>query len=916
MARKLLSTLLAVMMLTSLLPAGMIGLAGEEDTTLSYLGYTFAGVETQIPLVADDLYPEKQENRYFVELPMVTKTLPPERLPKISAEANDTLITPDIADINAFPGTAKVTVTSGESTRIYYIRFKYEAPSSELLPDGMSVTSSIFGLDPVASYHDFEPLTLPEMRELFNDVGSDWKRYNQLTSNTDINSISSVASATAIPDSGDYITANSWAYGWAPLKRTASGPFTTTYFNGASRIIHASGNRNQQGSGTWMEFEIARSATVWVLGNTALSYYGSDPSWTFIDTTDYNVVESYSTAYSKPYYKRFDAGTVTLPKHENSSNPTRCPVVMIMWDAPGNDDDASLQALSYEIDGIPYTIDIISGETAYRAMVPAGSSVTLSAVPVDDEAEVLITQPAPGSGVAYVDIASGQQTANYTIEFSSLSSDSSLKSLTYTHPMLGKQTIELTEDVTEYNVVLPYGISTQIPQIAAENNSDYAVIESIDQAAAVPGTATVLVSAEDESTSIYTINFSIDQNPPTIDHLPGNVTDVKTRHKNSSSVYDTPQDNDSVYKVDGSIGAPATWFNESSGYATTEEQIAAAMSDNNPYFISSTSSWVYGDRNPTAPGSGAVNGPFRWSTQYVLVDRTSPVLLGEKVTRILSLNAEKDVTVWVPDYYSFHIDKAATVYVAANNTDGEANYIDENWSIDPHLNAQRARTSIVNIEVPVENPEEGEDETKLEYYAIPAGTTTYSRIYAKRYSAGANVTIPNRGSSSSTGILVFIVWDGCNSNTMLSDIKINGSTIEGYDPTSFNYNIELPFGTTEIPTLSATAHFDGATVDVVDPESLPGTATINIYAADGETTGSYTINYSIGIQSGDINADGTIDISDVIIAAEIAVGKTYSQDQVTRANVSNKDDATVDISDVILILERVLGSDIPFPIDL
>ncbi len=68
---------------------------------------------------------------------------------------------------------------------------------------------------------------------------------------------------------------------------------------------------------------------------------------------------------------------------------------------------------------------------------------------------------------------------------------------------------------------------------------------------------------------------------------------------------------------------------------------------------------------------------------------------------------------------------------------------------------------------------------------------------------------------------------------------------------------------------------------------------------------------------GDINADGIIDIYDVLMCVEIAAGNTgYSNEQILRANVSDKLNLTVDISDVILLIQRVVGNTAPFPIDL
>ncbi|GFP74474.1 PA14 domain-containing protein [Clostridium fungisolvens] len=82
----------------------------------------------------------------------------------------------------------------------------------------------------------------------------------------------------------------------------------------------------------------------------------------------------------------------------------------------------------------------------------------------------------------------------------------------------------------------------------------------------------------------------------------------------------------------------------------------------------------------------------------------------------------------------------------------------------------------------------------------------------------------------------------------LSDLKVGGATITGFDENTTTYNIELPAGTTAVPEINAVVKDSGKAVAVVTkPEALPGTAKIVVTAEDGVTIKTYTINFTVQI---------------------------------------------------------------------
>lgn len=78
----------------------------------------------------------------------------------------------------------------------------------------------------------------------------------------------------------------------------------------------------------------------------------------------------------------------------------------------------------------------------------------------------------------------------------------------------------------------------------------------------------------------------------------------------------------------------------------------------------------------------------------------------------------------------------------------------------------------------------------------------------------------------------------------LTGITINGESLTGFTNGQTNYNVELPYGTTTLPLIEATAA-SGGTVAITMPSSLPGVVTIVCTSKDGSTQVTYTINLTV-----------------------------------------------------------------------
>ncbi|MGC1204386.1 MAG: discoidin domain-containing protein, partial [Flavobacteriaceae bacterium] len=82
----------------------------------------------------------------------------------------------------------------------------------------------------------------------------------------------------------------------------------------------------------------------------------------------------------------------------------------------------------------------------------------------------------------------------------------------------------------------------------------------------------------------------------------------------------------------------------------------------------------------------------------------------------------------------------------------------------------------------------------------------------------------------------------------LSNLTVNGATVSGFSSNTLNYNVELPQGTTVVPTVAATtSQASPASSDVTNATSLPGTTSVLVTAQDGTTTNTYNINFTVQI---------------------------------------------------------------------
>ena len=103
----------------------------------------------------------------------------------------------------------------------------------------------------------------------------------------------------------------------------------------------------------------------------------------------------------------------------------------------------------------------------------------------------------------------------------------------------------------------------------------------------------------------------------------------------------------------------------------------------------------------------------------------------------------------------------------------------------------------------------------------------------------------------------------------LSALTYNGTSVPNFSAQTEHYDVELPAGTTTVPTVAGTANESHATVSVTPATNLPGTTTIVVTAQDGTTTKTYSITFTVASSKPKVltatwaNIQGTANIDNV-----------------------------------------------------
>lgn len=94
----------------------------------------------------------------------------------------------------------------------------------------------------------------------------------------------------------------------------------------------------------------------------------------------------------------------------------------------------------------------------------------------------------------------------------------------------------------------------------------------------------------------------------------------------------------------------------------------------------------------------------------------------------------------------------------------------------------------------------------------------------------------------------------------LASVLVNDKPINGFTSEVYEYTVELPVGTVEIPPIKAYSSAIGAEIEVRNATELPGTCYIDVTSPDGVTKQTYIIHFTIATGIEDFKRKGELTI--------------------------------------------------------
>ncbi len=97
-----------------------------------------------------------------------------------------------------------------------------------------------------------------------------------------------------------------------------------------------------------------------------------------------------------------------------------------------------------------------------------------------------------------------------------------------------------------------------------------------------------------------------------------------------------------------------------------------------------------------------------------------------------------------------------------------------------------------------------------------------------------------------------------STDATLSDLTVNGTTVDGFSPTTYSYNVPIPTGD-PLPITDATTNHPLATKVITQTTAVPGQSTVLVTAEDGTTQTTYIIDFYVaGMDAtlSDLTVDG------------------------------------------------------------
>jgi hypothetical protein len=524
------------------------------------------------------------------------------------------------------------------------------------------------------------------------------------------------------------------------------------------------------------------------------------------------------------------------------------------------DVDAALSDI--KISGTTVT-GFAAGTLTYNIALPYGTAVvpTVTAITNDVNATKVITPAAslPGSTTVAVTAEDGTTKRTYSINFTlgpnTVATLSDLK-------ISGTTVTGFSAATLTYNVVLAHNTAA-VPAVTA-TTTDSNATKVITPAASLPGTTTVLVTAEDGTTKkTYSVNFTLaPDTDATLSALMVDGTGV------SGFATGTLTYNIVLPHSTGSVPVVTATTNDSNATKTITQ--AQAMTGTSTVVVRAedgTTTKTYTLSFSVAPDTDANLSDLKFNSTSVsgfsssLLNYYVELPYGTVTAPVVTAttndpNAAKSIT------QSAGATGTASVLVTAEDGTTRKTYTINFTVTPPSHDATLSELKYNGISVP------GFSASTITYaIELPYGTVTLPVLTATTNFVSATKVITNPATLTGAGTVRVTAQDGTTVTTYtinfsvmvksndaaLKDLTVSGVTVPGFSAATLEYSYKLIYGSTNIPTVGGIVNHANATKTVVQATTNPGTSTVEVTAENGVDKKTYRINFSY-----ELNTDATL----------------------------------------------------------
>ena len=400
-----------------------------------------------------------------------------------------------------------------------------------------------------------------------------------------------------------------------------------------------------------------------------------------------------------------------------------------------------------------------------------------------------------------------------------------------------------------YEIALPIG-TIDVPVVAAVASDDAASLV-ITQAADIPGTATVEVTAENGITiKTYSVDFRFISDDASLQQIAVNGVPVEGFDPEvlSYTVMLPLETTDEIPVITAEaidenavveITQPATIDGVATIVVTAEDGVATLTYTVNIELVSTdaTLSDLLADGETIAGFDPDV-------LEYTLLFPDDQAVLPVITAVAGNDNATMVIT------QATAIPGEATVVVTAEDGVAELTYV-----VHYLTGANDATLSDLLVDgVTIE----GFDADVTEYFLVlPAGVTDIPVISAVVNDENATMIVTQADALPGAATVQVTAENGfdeleyivnirnVSTNASLSDLQVNGNTVPGFDPEVFFYEIPVPTGSTNVPVVTAVVADELASVNIVPADELPGETVVTVTAEDVSVSLVYTVSFTM-----------------------------------------------------------------------